>query len=75
MNTWHRRLGHFNINSLKNILSKIENKNKCKICAHSKLKNFRFHTNERRASDPFERVHMDTVSLKQSFLYGNKCFF
>jgi len=74
MNTWHRRLGHFNINSLKNILSKIENKNKCKICAHSKLRNFPFHTNERRASEPFERVHMDTVSLKQSSLYGNKCF-
>ena len=74
MNTWHRRLGHFNINSLKNILSKIENKNKCKICAHSKLRNFPFHTNERRASEPFERVHMDTASLKQSSLYGNKCF-
>ena len=69
---WHRRLEHFN--SLKNNLSKIDTKNKCKICAHSKLKNFLFNINERRATESFERVHIDTVSLKQSSLYGNKCF-
>jgi len=72
--TWHRRLGHYNIHSLRNILTKINNKSKCKICAHSKLKNFPYHSNVYKASEPFERIHLDTVSLKQPSLYGNQCF-
>ena len=74
LHTWHRRLGHYNIQSLRIILTKINTKCICKVCAKSKLKNFPFHENKIRASEPFEKVHIDTVSLKQPSLYGNTCF-
>jgi len=40
INLWHRRLGHYNINSLKNKLLKINIKLKCPICSGSKLRDF-----------------------------------
>jgi len=72
LDMWHRRLGHFNIEGLKDTLPKINNKYKCKICAKSKLRNFPFYSNIKRASEPFELIHMDTVTISDYSLYGNK---
>ena len=71
---WHKRLGHFNINNLRHILTKINTKQQCQICAKTKLKNFPFQQNDNRAKEPFELVHMDTVSITDESLYGNKYF-
>jgi len=38
MDLWHRRMGHFNVDSIKDKLNKIYLKHKCKICSCSKLK-------------------------------------
>jgi len=41
---WHRRLGHFNINNIKNKLKDIKKLMKnVKVCSCSKLKNFPYH--------------------------------
>jgi len=41
---WHRRLGHFNINNIKNKLKDIKKLMKNgKVCSCSKLKNFPYH--------------------------------
>ena len=39
INLWHRHLGHYSINNIKNKLLKIDIKSKCPICSHSKLRN------------------------------------
>ena len=46
MNLWHRRLGHFNIDLIKEKLKRINIKRKCRICACSKLKNFPHHLSD-----------------------------
>eukprot|EP00833_Pecoramyces_ruminatium_P010680 jgi/Orpsp1_1/1184712/evm.model.c7180000090672.1 len=69
---WHRRFGHYNINALKGTLNKINDSNKCEICALTKLKEFPFPVSENKTTEPFERIHMDTVTIKQESLYGNK---
>jgi len=38
----------------------------------SKLRNFPFYSNLKRASEPFELIHMDTVTISNYSLYGNK---
>jgi len=47
INLWHRQLGHYNINKIRNkIIQKKKKKLKfhldCQICSHSKLKKFFF---------------------------------
>ena len=71
---WHRRLGHYNLGPLRSKLSKIDIKCRCKICAKSKLKNFPHHPCENKTTEPFELIHMDTVTIKNESLYGNKYF-
>jgi len=38
LNLWHRRMAHFNIDSIKNKLLKIHIPTTCPFCANSKLK-------------------------------------
>jgi len=71
---WHRRFGHYNINNLKEKLNKIKINCRCKICALSKLKNFPFPSAPNKSKDIFERIYMDTVTIKTPSLYGNKYF-
>jgi len=52
---WYKYLGHFYINNLRNILTKI-NAKQCEICAKIKLKNFPFKQNENKAKKPFDRI-------------------
>ena len=42
INLWHRRLGHFNINSIKHHLLKININTKCPIYSNSKMKKTSF---------------------------------
>jgi len=61
INLWHRRLGHYNINAIKNKLLKINIKTKCPICSNSKLRNFPHRISHSLAMSPLELVHMDLV--------------
>lgn len=74
MELWHRRLGHFNIDNLKEDLNKLPVDYRCKICASSKLKNKPYPMSENKTKAPFELVHMDTVSSPDTSIYGNKYF-
>ena len=67
-------MAHYGLGPLRNTLSKIDIKCQCKICAKTKLKNFPHKSSDNRASEPFELVHMNTVSINNPSLYGNKYF-
>jgi len=73
INLWHRRLGHFNINPIKNKLLKINIKSKCLICSQSKQRNLPHRKSNNRAKAPFELIHMDlmgpVVEIKRSNTY------
>jgi len=74
MELWHKRLGHCNIDRLKDKLNKLIINYKCKVCACSKMKNLPYKPSNSRAKKPFDLIHMDTVSSPDSSLYGNKYF-
>ena len=74
MNLWHRRLGHFNIDLIKEKLKRINIKRNCKICSCSKLKNFPHHLSENKSKETFELIHMDLASVPDYSMYGNKYF-
>jgi len=72
MQLWHRRLGHFYIEKLKSKLQNIEIKESCQICTSSKLQNKPYYPSNNRATEPFELIHMDTVTIDKSSMYKNK---
>jgi len=72
---WHRRLGHFNINNIKNKLKDIKINEKCKVCSCSKLKNFTYNPSNNKTSEIFELIHIDTVYSADTSIHGNKYFF
>jgi len=72
---WHRRMGHFNIDLLKDRLPKINIKSKCSICMEANLKNFLYYSSSNKTKEPFEMVHMDTVLNSDISIYGSKYFF
>ena len=74
MNLWNRRMGHFNIDSIKDNLNKINIKHKCKICSCSKLKNLPYKPSTNHMTKPFELIHMDLVFVPDYSIYGNKYF-
>ncbi len=75
MNLWHRRLGHFNIDLIKEKLTKINKSGcKCKICAQTKLKNFPFPPATNHTKQPFELLHMDLAQAPDYSIYKNKYF-
>ena len=74
INLWHRRLGHYNINHVKNKLLKINIKSKCPICSNSKLKNFSYKKTENKSKSIFELIHMDLVGPVDESIHGNKYF-
>eukprot|EP00833_Pecoramyces_ruminatium_P008238 jgi/Orpsp1_1/1182270/evm.model.c7180000080563.1 len=74
MELWHRRMGHFNIDLIKEKLKNIKIKQKCKICSSSKLKNFPYKSAVNHTTKPFELIHMDLVFVPDYSLYGNKYF-
>jgi len=71
---WHRRLGHYNLGTLRKTLKRIYIKCKCKTCAKTKLKSFPHYPSDSRATEPFELIHMDTVTINSRSMYGNKYF-
>jgi len=71
---WHRRLGHFNIDLIKEKLKDIPIKQKCPICSRAKLKNFQYPRSENKTKGTFELIHMDLVSSSEPSIYGNKYF-
>jgi len=73
MELWHRRLGHFYIDNIKEKLNNINIQNKCIICA-SKMRNKPYNKARNKSKEPFELIHMDTVSSLDSSIYGNKYF-
>ena len=74
INLWHRRLGHFNINPIKNKLLKINIKSKCPICSQSKQRNLPHRKSNNRAKAPFELIHMDLVGPVVESIHYNKYF-
>ena len=74
LHIWHRRLAYYSLGPLHNTLSKIDIKCQCKTCAKTKLKNFPHKSSNSRASEPFDLVHMDTISINNISLYSNKYF-
>jgi len=62
----HRRFCHYYTGNFINMINKI-NKYMCKVYALVKLKNFTFHHIK-----PFQLIHMDTITIKDRFLNGNK---
>ena len=72
---WNRRLGHFNINNIKNKLKDIKINEKCKVCSCSKLKNFTYNPSNNKTSEIFELIHIDTVYSADTSIHGNKYFF
>ena len=71
---WHRRLGHFNIDHLKQELIKFKIYESCPICSNAKLRNKPFYPSQNKANYPFEKIHMDTVQSSDISIYGNKYF-
>eukprot|EP00833_Pecoramyces_ruminatium_P004671 jgi/Orpsp1_1/1178703/evm.model.c7180000066417.1 len=71
---WHRRLGHYNMNSLKSKLLKINIKSKCPICSNSKLKSFPYKKFSNKSKSPFELLYMDLVGPVDESIHGNKYF-
>ena len=69
---WHRRFAHFNINSTKNKISKININSKCPICNYSKHKNKPFKSSHNRAKNIFQLIYMDLIGPIQNSLYDNK---
>ena len=74
INLWHRCLGHFNINPIKNKLLKINIKSKCPICSQSKQRNLPHRKSNNRAKAPFELIHMDLVGPVVESIHSNKYF-
>jgi len=74
INLWHRRLGHYNINSLKNKLLKINIKLKCPICSSSKLRDFPHRKSKNKSRHAFELIHMDLVGPTDESIHNNKYF-
>eukprot|EP00833_Pecoramyces_ruminatium_P005940 jgi/Orpsp1_1/1179972/evm.model.c7180000071638.1 len=74
LNLWHKRLGHFNINSLKSKLLKFNIKSICPICANSKLKNTPYKISKSRAHSVFELIHMDLVGPISDSIHNNRYF-
>ena len=74
INLWHRRLGHYNINTIKNKLLKINIRAKCPICSNSKLKNFPHRKSHSLARSPLELVHMDLVGPVEESIHLNRYF-
>ena len=74
INLWHRRLGHYNINAIKNKLLKINIKTKCPICSNSKLRNFPHRISHSLARSPLELVHMDLVGPVDESIHSNRYF-
>jgi len=72
LNLWHRRFAHFNINSIKNKILKINMNSKCAICSYSKFKNKPFKSSHNRAKNIFQLIHMDLIGPIQNSLYDNK---
>jgi len=72
LNLWHRRFAHFNINSIKNKILKININSKCPICSYSKLKNKPFKSSHNRAKNIFQLIHMDLIGPIQNSIYDNK---
>jgi len=70
---WHKRLGHANIDNIKDKLSTIKIKEGCNICSY-KMKNKPYKKVINNSKEPFELIHMDTVSSPDTSLYGNKYF-
>jgi len=74
INLWHRRLGHFNIDKIKNNLLKYDIKTKCPICSNSKMKNAIFKKAENNTNTTFELIHTDIVGPVNESLHGNRYF-
>ena len=75
MELWHRRLGHFNIDMIKDKLKNIKIDEKCEVCLRSKFRNKPYKSSINRANEPFELIHMDTIIVPNSSIYGNKFIF
>eukprot|EP00833_Pecoramyces_ruminatium_P006363 jgi/Orpsp1_1/1180395/evm.model.c7180000073227.1 len=69
---WHRRFCHFNIDKIKNKLSKISQNNKCQICSNSKQKNKPYKRSQNYSKSVFELIHLDLIGPIEESIYGNK---
>ena len=74
LDLWHRRLGHYNISSIKNRLTTIKTKTQCHICANSKMKKKSFKPSNKRSNKMFDLIHMDLVGPIAPSVNGNKYF-
>jgi len=74
INLWHRRLGHFNINNIKNKLLKLNIHYKCPICSNSKLRNLPHKKTKNKSKYIFELIYMDLVGPITESIHNNKYF-
>jgi len=69
---WHRRFAHLNISNFQRKLPTINLKEKCIICAKSKLSNTPFKNSENKTKFILELIHVDLVGPIDQSIYGNK---
>jgi hypothetical protein len=75
MELWHRRLGYFNIDIIKEKLKYIKIAEKCEVCLRSKFKNKPYKSSINRTNEPFELIHMDTINVPNLSIFRNKFIF
>eukprot|EP00833_Pecoramyces_ruminatium_P002608 jgi/Orpsp1_1/1176640/evm.model.c7180000058400.1 len=75
MNLWHRRCAHFQINQIKDKLKGTRIREKCRICAQSKLRNAPHMTSENKTTFPLEVIHIDVIGPITESLFGNRYVF
>jgi len=71
-NLWHRRLCHFNIKRFFHKLPRINQRQVCKICVKSKLRNRPYQISTKISYHPFDLVHLDLIGPITESIYGNK---
>ena len=74
LNLWHRRLGHFSINGIRDKISKISINDPCATCSRSKLKRKSFQRASNNTTRCLEIIHMDLVGPIKESIHGNKYF-
>lgn len=67
---WQRRLGHTSIDNNKEELRKIKTTDRCRFCSY-KMKNKSHHKVVNKTEEPFELIHVDTVSAPDPSHYSN----
>jgi hypothetical protein len=80
---WHKRLGHLPINKLTSVANllggmqmtrdtRLTSTYNCEPCLRGKAKQKISRKPQRRSSQPFEKIHLDTVSVTKKGFNGKK---